>query len=352
MSDIRDRNGPLLGGDLLPEGRVRGFGFRVRPAPDRSCDTLLLEGEESLHQAPVRSVPVTAEGAVSLAPPPHARLDVDHIRKASDVDVNLPKAMRYLLTLPGTAWGAVAATLISTIKSAGHFVWISGGAARDMVDGGGVRAVNDLDLAGTAPPGQFTELARKAMRGLGVEHREKISTDLVCSSWPVLGGPPVYEYRTLNMPICRYPASGSDLIEDASTRDFTVNSIYYAPSDDPSNDEIVDPTGRGISDLLARPRRLFSVNVSDDPVVRATNVLRAIKFILRWRDAPGIDLAEMMNWLPDDLNTRLEDSSWELLMTAHHEYLAGAPVDQQLEAACELGPVAVKLVVELAGRVA
>ena len=347
LSDTRDRNGPVLGGDLLVEGRVRGFGYQPHPSPTRSCDTLLLEGHESLPNTPARPVPRTAKDAVTLAPAPHARLAQDRVRTAADIDAGLPNAVSSLLSRPGTAWGAVATPLISTVTESGHFVWIAGGAVRDLIGGSGAQHVNDLDLAGTMPTGHFTELARKVLRALGVEHRQKVSSRrLVCSARPALGGEPLYEYRALNLADCPYPASGSDLAEDASTRDFTVNSIYY----DPTSDIVVDPTGRGVADVLARPRRLFSVNRTTDPLPQAMNVLRAVKFVLRWHRTVGVDLSELAAWLPDDLVSRLADSEWDTLSTTYHEYTAGTSTALQLNAAQEVGPVATKLVVELLGR--
>jgi hypothetical protein len=72
-----------------------------------------------------------------------------------------------------------------------------------------------------------------------------------------------------------YPHGGSLCIDmDAYARDFTINAIYY----DPAQDQIIDPTGRGLRDLADRRLRfVLDPTVALDPVLAA----RWIKFFAK-----------------------------------------------------------------------
>lgn len=345
MADLRDPCGPVLAGDRFREGKVRGFGYFPSNSPDSSCDSLLFEGQEQLAEVLFHPVPDSAAEAQSLAPPPASRLRPEHVREAGEINVELSNAVAAVVGAAGKSWTGIAEKLISAVVGTGHSIWIAGGAARDLVSGE-VTEVRDLDLAGTMPPGGFTGVARKELRSLGIEFREKVSHDLVCSSTPTAGGDPLFEYRTLNTDAFQFPASGSDLIEDVSTRDFAVNSLFV----DPSGGYMLDPSGCGIDDLRATPRRITSINTSADALTQAIKVLRAMKFIQRWAAQPGVAVADVVHWPDGDLAKYLSNVDWDILASVQMEYLDGVTLGTQLILAGVVGSEAEQLLKELSRR--
>lgn len=342
MSYRRTLTHPVLGGDLMDEGEVLGFGYVRSADPKSSCDRLLLAGDEDLAEPPARAMPHNAESVRVLAAAPADRLRDDQVHLAGELDAQLPAAVSEALALPDSPWGAVAWPLIEEVIDSRHFIWLTGGFTRDML-GGTAADINDLDLTGTMPPGGFTELTKRVRRRTGLEFRPKVSADsLVCSAKPSDGGERLYEYRTLNRDGFRFPANGSDLDADALCRDFTVNSLYY----DPMDHLVIDATGRGLADLAARPRRLVSLNRTEDAAEQAYLVLRAVKFSMRWGRTIGVEVNELkacLTGFPADLRAELSPSARDRLIQAHGRTFAGNSVARQREATEMLGPVAVAL---------
>ncbi|MFL6124808.1 hypothetical protein [Actinophytocola sp.] len=327
---------------MVDEGEVLGFGYVRAGSPRSACDRLLLVGDGSLDEPPARLVPDNAESVRVLAAAPMDRIPDERVHRAVELDSGLPAMVTETLAQPGSPWCEVAGPLIEQVRASRHLVWLAGGFARDVL-GGAAADVNDLDLAGTMPPGRFTELTKRIRRRAGLEFRPKVSPNtLVCSAEPPSGGDRLYEYRTLKLAGLRFPASGSDLDTDACCRDFTVNSLYY----DPVDDIVIDPTGRGWEDLNARPRRLTSRNQSEDLADWAHVVMRAVKFAARWAGTIGINVDELrvqLAALPADLRAKLSRSAWERLVRKHGETFEDVGMEQQLEVAETLGPVAVEL---------
>lgn len=346
MSRARSRSGPVLAGDVTEEGRVAGFAYVHAGRPRAGCDRLLLSGEESLAEPPVRPVPRDAGTVRVLAATPVERVAPDRVHQADELDGDLPGIVAETLALPGSPWGAVAGPLVTEARDAGHLLWLTGGFARDVIAG---RApdVNDLDLTGTAPPGRFTELATRARRRNGLEFRSKVSPDsLVCSAVPPGGGARLYEYRPLKSAAFGFPACGSDLVEDAGCRDFTVNSLYY----DPVDHTVIDPTGRGLVDLRTRPRRIVCVDSPRDPLLQARTILRAVKFAVRWTGTVGYEFAEATARLAHIPTTAWDDlppAAWERLADDHRRGLGGRDPEGQLKVAASLGPAAAGLLAVL-----
>ncbi|MBZ6132060.1 MULTISPECIES: hypothetical protein [Streptomyces] len=346
MCPERFTSGPVLTGDLLEEGTVAGFGYVPSARPKAACDRLLLAGEESLVEPPDRLVPTDAGRVRVLAPTPAQRVAPDRVHRAVSVDDALPDAVAETLASPGSPWGAVAGSLIAEVREAHHLLWLTGGFARDVIAGSAAE-VNDLDLTGTAPPGRFSDLAKGARRRSGLEFRRKVSPfSLVCSAVPPQGGERLYEYRTLDSAEFAFPACGSDLTADADCRDFTVNSLYY----DPVEDTVADPTGRGLADLRARPRRLVCVNPTDDPLDQARIILRAVKFAARWAGTAGCDLGETaarLAHLPTTVWNGLAPAAWQRLTGDHDRALGDHDRQGQLSIATALGPAAAGLLAVL-----
>jgi hypothetical protein len=136
-------------------------------------------------------------------------------------------------------WCTAARTVAARLGELGHRAWLVGGCVRDLALG---RHVADADLCSDARP----EVVRGAFARTvptGIE----FGTVLV-----VLEGASI-EHTTYRLETTysdgRRPDSvrfGTDLVEDARRRDFTVNALYL----DPLTSEVRDPTG-GLADLRA-----------------------------------------------------------------------------------------------------
>ncbi|WP_333762886.1 hypothetical protein [Streptomyces sp. IBSBF 2390] len=325
---------------------VAGFGYAPSSQPKAACDRLLLNGDEPLAELPDRPVPVDAGSVRTLAPTPVRRVDPARVHRAEELDAALPAAVAETLALPGSAWGAVSGPLVDEVRASRHLLWLTGGFARDVIAGSAAE-VNDLDLTGTAPPGRFTDLSKRARRRGGLEFRAKVSPySLVCSAVPPQGGERLYEYRTLKTDAFNFPACGSDLETDARCRDFTVNSLYY----DPLGHTVIDPTGAGLADLRARPRRLTSLYATEDRLDQARLILRAVKFAVRWAGTTGCELgatAARLTHVPATAWDGLAPADWERLAGDHRRALAGHDPGRQLSVASALGPAAVGLLAAL-----
>ena len=66
---------------------------------------------------------------------------------------------------------------------------------------------------------------------------------------------------------------GKDIKEDSSHRDLTINSLYY----DPFKDIVIDPTGKGLSDLENKLIRFNNKNVVDQDPLRIARAYRFAK---------------------------------------------------------------------------
>lgn len=344
MGYERASDGPVLTGDELPEGVVIGFAYRSTAEPTSADDRLILDADEPVTSPPQRIPPLTAEAVIAPAPSPPERLAATRRHAAVDFDAELPARMAHLLAALDRPWSGVASPLLSGLHTAGHIAWIAGGAARDVIGGGAADIVKDLDLTGTAPTGRFCELARRTLRRLGGEYRVKVSPDsLVCSAQPAAENERYFEYRALNTAAFPFPASGSDIEADAGTRDFTINTIYY----DTAENEIADPTGRGLADLDRAPRVLVPITKTRPAAQEAALLLRAVKFVERWRDGLDIESPEMREWLnshPEDFAARLDQSDLTRLARVFHRTFDKIdPADVQ-SAAKRLSVSATKLV--------
>jgi poly(A) polymerase len=348
----RGDTGPVLAGDLVGGREVAGFGYAVGPEPVTATnDRLLLDGDQSLTGLPDRVAPTSAVGAVMCGLLPPARLNTAQVLRADAVEPELPARAEALLERPGAPWSDLAGPLITRLRSVGHEVWLSGGAARDLCAGAELDEVNDLDLSGTAPPGRFTELTREVLRltGLG-ECEQGVSPErLVCWVRTPATHDRLVEYRSLALEGFRFPGTGSDMIVDAEMRDFTLNALYY----DPDRHLVVDPTGRGLRDLTGPQRRLVPPTPTASPRQLAETIIRALKFLLRWADMAGTDDPETLRWvknLPTDLGSQLSRGDWRALARMHQQYAGGASAEVQRKVLSPLGPVATGLIDELLRR--
>jgi poly(A) polymerase len=333
----------ILEGDRFEGVPVLGFAF-VGPAGETPVtaeqDRLLLAGDEHLDQPPDRRVPRGPAASIAYtAVLPAQRLPDD--RKPAVADA-LGDNFATLLSLPDRSWADFVAELIADLHAEGHVVWLSGGAVRDVVAEGDPSTVNDLDMAGTAPAGQFTDIAyrRLALAGKAL-FRQRVSADLICSISD--GRDSIIEYKGLHQGGFRFQTTGADLQSDTESRDFTVNALFY----DPVRRQLLDPGGQGLSDLAADPRRLVPMDPLPDALNAADIVLRAIKFIHRWRAQDiAVDDTAVRHWvagLPPDIWHRIDTAECPKLRRMSEKVSAKVPAAEARTIAKELGANALDL---------
>jgi len=349
----RTATGPIVVGDLLGGRTVAGFAYAAtKESPSRRNDRLLFTGDEALTTAPEAVVPLSAEEAERHGVPAVDLLPPAARRTAQEIHPSLPARVEQLLRRPDAPWRELALPLFDALRRAEHEVWISGGAARDLVLGKEPAEVNDLDLAGTAPAGRYFELTYLELRALGGSEADmKLSPESLVV-WtepadPVLAERAHIEYRGLALSGFTLPGTGSDLHADARHRDFTVNALHY----DRGRAAVLDPTGSGVDDLTGPVRRLVCCQISQQPREAAAVVIRAIKFAVRW-EAEGVpvDLRTLPGWLdalPSGLWTGLDAATWRGIRQDHRDYLPHVDPRRQLEVARRLGPAATALIGEL-----
>ncbi len=151
-------------------------------------------------------------------------------------------------------------------------LYVVGGAVRESL-ADYVRAT-DIDLACDLTPQEITAVLE------GTPFSVK-PTSPKLGTLKIIKDNVSFEYTTFRTD--SYPDGGrhmpdevkftSSVEEDASRRDFTVNALYY----DPKNEELLDPTGRGLKDLSERV--LATVRDPDDVLSEdGLRLLRLVRF--------------------------------------------------------------------------
>ncbi|GAA4082594.1 hypothetical protein [Nonomuraea soli] len=293
MADLRmlyerQVDGPLVKGDHVGGAPVAGFATTTGPVPD---DRLLLAGDEVSPQIPTRPIPAREHPGIRRCGPQVAhRLAARDVTDADDITPGLRAAVSRAIGLrPGP--GRFVGSLVEEFTRRDCAIWLIGGAVRDLV-ADPAAPVNDLDFAGTMLPGELHSLAPDmlAINGLG-DHRPHLSPGRVLS---VMGGMPdterIIEYKALSQHGFHFPASGGDLLDDVGTRDLTINGLYY----DLRRHVLIDPSGRGVRHLRAKPRTLAPVYTGGDPLECAKVVIRTVKFAVR---SPDADMSEAAAWV-------------------------------------------------------
>lgn len=178
--------------------------------------------------------------------------------------------------------------VFDALETAGHKVYVVGGAVRDAALG---RAIGDIDLATDALPEQVigaSEIADLRTVPTGLEH----GTVTVLAK-----GVPheVTTFRTDVQTDGRHAkvAFGGDVESDAARRDFTMNALYAT-----RDGEVLDPVG-GWPDLIAKRVRFVgdaAGRIEED----ALRILRFFRFHA-WYGADDVD-AEALAAIADGLD--------------------------------------------------
>ncbi|MFW5814471.1 MAG: polynucleotide adenylyltransferase PcnB [Spirochaetota bacterium] len=152
-----------------------------------------------------------------------------------------------------------AVKIVRRLQGSGHHAYIVGGAVRDLLIG---NTPKDFDVSTDAQPNRIRRLFRNS-RVIGRRFR------LV----HIFFGPKIIEVSTFRSETSAgFQNEYGDIEEDVFRRDFTLNALYYNPTDG----RIIDYVG-GVKDIRARRLRpVIPVNriFEEDPV----RMIRAIKY--------------------------------------------------------------------------
>ncbi|MFD7028747.1 hypothetical protein ACFWAR_12010 [Streptomyces sp. NPDC059917] len=344
----RPPDAPLVRGDRVDDRPVIGMAC----TPDEPRHRLLVKGEECLSAPPHRAVPDgdEADGPVieRTGPAPADRIAADDMRSAEELAPGLSEAVDLALSVMGVE-GRFIRALLDDVDSARHHAWLVGGTVRDLVGDGAGATPNDLDFAGTMAPHAMRDAMDRGLRaeGLGDYYLMENEISMVCSVAPVLGEPRIVEYKPLEVKGFAFPVHGGDLVDDVTCRDLTINSLYY----DHRRKIVLDPSGWGLPDLLAAPRRLRTPYDGDDPLRRVAVVIRFLKFAFRMPDADRTPFAAWARALPPDLADRVPEEKWRALTGFWRHCLPGDLSARAVElATADLGPGAGRVALVLHER--
>lgn len=216
-----------------------------------------------------------------------------------------------------------ALQIIDRLEEAGFEAYLVGGGVRDLLIGGHPK---DFDIATDATPEQVKRLFRSA-RIIGRRFRivhVRLGRDMV----------EVTTFRAQHSSgdeedgragetgmLLRDNVYG-DIHSDAVRRDFTMNALYYSPSD-----SVVTDFTTGMEDIKARLVRMIGdpkTRYQEDPVrmLRAVRLAAKLNFDIEPKTAePILELGNLLGHVPA---ARLFDECLKLFMNGHAEatYLA------------------------------
>ncbi len=229
-----------------------------------------------------------------------------------------------------------AVRVVRTLKEAGHEAYIVGGAVRDLLVG---LRPKDFDVATDATPEQVKALFRRAfiigrrfrivhvIFGRGRDHEViEVSTFralLDSNAADQVSGNEKTSKQELSGKSHVVDVSGRVLrdnvwgpqIEDAARRDFTVNALYYDPTE-----QVVVDYHRGFHDGRKRLLRMIGDPVArfrEDPV----RIIRVVRFAAKLGFAidpkTQLPMKEMAALLANVPASRLFDEMIKLLQTGH-----------------------------------
>ena len=206
--------------------------------------------------------------------------------------------------------------VVARLHAAGQHVWVVGGACRDWLCGEPVR---DMDLSVDRPIEEAHAILRDAYPEIDPVLRRSESFGTL--RWG--GGAP----GLMDLNILRSTSdiqnddvwtttfvARADLRDDALTRDFSVNTLYYACRGDGGDGTLLDPLHCGLDDVHARvltivthPRMLGATFVTTLRVVQFlcrgyTAAPNTLEYLARYadRDVQGMG-DRLLRWLPNHI---------------------------------------------------
>ena len=229
-----------------------------------------------------------------------------------------------------------AVRVVRTLKDAGHSAYIVGGAVRDLMVG---LRPKDFDVATDATPEQVKALFRRAFiigRRFRIVHvifgRGREHEVIEVSTFRALLDSAAADHVSGNEKTSKQELSGKShvvdaagrvlrdnvwgpLIEDAARRDFTVNALYYDPTE-----QLVVDYHHGCDDAKKRVLRIIgdpAARYREDPV-RIIRVLRfAAKLGFEIEPKTRAPIKEMAALLANVPASRMFDEMIKLLQTGH-----------------------------------
>ena len=229
-----------------------------------------------------------------------------------------------------------AVRVVRTLKDAGHEAYIVGGAVRDLLVG---MRPKDFDVATNATPEQVKALFRRAFiigRRFRIVHvifgRGREHEVIEVSTFRALLDAAAADQVTGNEKTSKQELSGKShvvdaegrvlrdnvwgpQIEDAARRDFTVNALYYDPTE-----QLVVDYHHGFQDAKKRVLRMIgdpATRYREDPV-RIIRVVRfAAKLGFALDPATQKPIKAMAPLLANVPVSRLFDEMIKLLQTGH-----------------------------------
>ncbi|QLF94401.1 polynucleotide adenylyltransferase PcnB [Pseudomonas sp. ABC1] len=213
-----------------------------------------------------------------------------------------------------------AVNVVERLQQAGYQAYVVGGCVRDLLLN---MAPKDYDVATSATPEQVRAQFRNARvigRRFKLVHvhfgREIIEVATFRANHPEDDEESSVSSRNESGRILRDNVYGT-LEDDAQRRDFTINALYY----DPSNERILDHT-HGVHDIRNRQVRLIGTprqRYQEDPVrmLRAVRFAAKLDFEIEHHSAEPI--AELSDLLLDVPAARLYDEVLKLFLAGKAE---------------------------------
>ncbi|MGQ9425776.1 polynucleotide adenylyltransferase PcnB [Gilvimarinus sp. F26214L] len=226
------------------------------------------------------------------------------------------KARNYGITPDQISPSAVE--IVERLEQAGFQAYLVGGCVRDLLVGGHPK---DFDIATSATPEEVRALFRRAhiigrrFRIVHVRSGREITEVTTFRAHHENGSGDESASSEHGM-LLRDNVYG-DIQSDALRRDFTMNALYYSPT----QGEIIDFT-TGMADVAARQVKMIGDPVTryqEDPVrmLRAVRLASKLGFEIEDQTAQGIlELGHLLANVPP---ARLFDEALKLLMSGHAE---------------------------------
>ena len=170
---------------------------------------------------------------------------------------------------------AVMRTL-KQLQGSGFQAYLVGGAVRDLLRG---QTPEDFDIATDAKPHQITGIFRRARiigKRFRIVHVYQDQHLLELTTFRGNDDPGSGKSRQRRGTTVADNSFGDCLVLDSTRRDFTINALYYEPTDG----KLIDPQN-GLNDLQARLLKMIgdpTTRFAEDPV----RMLRAVRFSARF----------------------------------------------------------------------
>jgi len=205
-----------------------------------------------------------------------------------------------------------ARSVVTRLQEAGYSAFLVGGAVRDAIAG---ITPKDFDVATNATPEDVRSLFRRSRiigRRFRIVHVMSGAETIEVSTFRAGNGEDAETDE--HGRVLRDNVFGSQE-EDAARRDFTINALYYNPSD-----ETVVDYHHGVADLKQKTLRMIGdprQRFREDPVRMVRAVRFAAKLGLAIDPAARQPIREMADLIDNVPPSRLFDEMLKLLLSGH-----------------------------------